>query len=38
VLLLSTGLAIGSITADDTGEVVVTDLQGGAVLRLAAQG
>jgi glucose/arabinose dehydrogenase len=36
VLLLSSGLAIGSMTADDTGEVVVTDLRGGAVLRLVA--
>ncbi len=37
VLLLSTGLAISSITADDYGEVVVTDLR-GAVLRLVAAG
>ncbi len=36
VQLLSTGLAISSISTDDTGEVVVTDLRGGTVQRLAA--
>lgn len=37
-LVLSTGLAISSIGTDDSGEVVVTDLRGGAVDRLVAAG
>ncbi|HEX5826408.1 MAG TPA: PQQ-dependent sugar dehydrogenase, partial [Candidatus Limnocylindrales bacterium] len=34
ILLLETGLAISSINTDETGEVLLTDLAGGAVLRL----
>ncbi|MHB8958044.1 MAG: PQQ-dependent sugar dehydrogenase [Candidatus Limnocylindrales bacterium] len=36
VQLLSTGLAISSISTDDTGEAVITDLRGGTVQRLVA--
>ncbi len=38
VRLLSTGLAISSIGTDDAGEVYLTDLTGGAVVRLVSAG
>jgi hypothetical protein len=38
VKLLATGLAISSINTDESGEVVITDLNGGTVQELVPAG